>query len=247
MQRSDPDNSTGAACRNGPINETDFEVAALETRLETLKCHGAEALAPWRWHHVTALARRSQGQGTAVRAVLRGKLMRALRDLEQRVASAARPPVSPSEGAVVLSPLAELLRSIEVPLPTGGAQQEKWRENEAGGAPPMAVTGLAPLSDLKSLQEGREVWSRLKVQHQIARSLAAAPINPGPLNSETLVLRALQRLNTLAPAYLEGFISQVETLRWIDARSQTEAQAAGCQDVRREANKPVSRGKPRKR
>lgn len=247
MQRSGPDTGSGAAGRNGQTNEVDFEATAFETRLETLKCRGAEALAPCRWHYVTALARRSQGKGSAVRAVLRGKLMRALSDLEQRVPSAAQPSVSPLEGTVALRPLAGLLKSMEVLLPAGGAEQGKWRQIEPGGAPQMAGTGLVALSDLKAVQEGHESWSRLKVQHQLARSLAAAPNKPGPLNSETLVLRALQRLDALAPEYLEGFISQVETLKWLDARSQAEAQTAGSQEVRGEASKPVNKGKPRKR
>ena len=45
---------------------------------------------------------------------------------------------------------------------------------------------------------------------------ARGPDNPGPLNSEHLLLRALQQMQAAAPDYLGAFVSQVETLLWLD-------------------------------
>lgn len=81
-----------------------------------------------------------------------------------------------------------------------------------GTAPDTA----APLRELRTVQQFRATWSRLRVDEQLIRSQQQAPENPGPLNSHLLVLRALHRMRDVAPAYLDQWLAHVQALAWID-------------------------------
>jgi hypothetical protein len=92
---------------------------------------------------------------------------------------------------------------------------------------PLRALGQTPAGELRTAQRLRPTLARLRVQRQIARAQARQPDNPGPLNSEHLLVRALQQMHTLAPAYLGPFITQVETLLWLDG-----ARGAGAAEAR---------------
>ena len=49
-----------------------------------------------------------------------------------------------------------------------------------------AAKAAAP--ELRALRLYKNTWARLAVDQQLARSLAQVPDNPGPLNSQLLVL-----------------------------------------------------------
>jgi hypothetical protein len=103
-------------------------------------------------------------------------------------------------------PLAELLRHIEqTRLGRGGAQADN-------GGRRAAVPAVQP-GDLRYF---RSTWSRLRVERQLTQSLAQVPENAGPLNSDRLVLRALQTLRDLSPAYLNRYVAYLDTLMWLD-------------------------------
>ena len=66
-------------------------------------------------------------------------------------------------------------------------------------------------------------------------AVARGPAQAGPLNSHALVLRSLERLRELSPAYLRRFLGHVQTLQWLeDART---AAAAAKAAPRRRAKK----------
>ncbi len=99
----------------------------------------------------------------------------------------------------------------------------------APAAPRVGLAALAgaPAAELRTVQRLRPTLARLRVQRQLARAQARQPDNPGPLNSEHLLVRALQQMQALAPAYLGPFITQVEALLWLDtARGAGRADAA---------------------
>jgi hypothetical protein len=102
--------------------------------------------------------------------------------------------------------LAELLRHIEqTSLRQGCAQAEN-------GAPGAAVPAVGSWD----LRYFRSTWSRLRVERQLSQSQAQVPDNAGPLNSDRLVMRALQTLRDLSPAYLNGYVAYLDTLMWLD-------------------------------
>ncbi len=105
-------------------------------------------------------------------------------------------------------PLASLLRHIDRPQPGApGADR-------ATG--PATSTMPAAPAELRAVRRARSTWTRLRVEGQIAQSLARLPDNPGPLNSHRLVLRCLQRLQALSPAYVSHLLAQLDTLVWLE-------------------------------
>jgi hypothetical protein len=69
----------------------------------------------------------------------------------------------------------------------------------------------------------REAWSRIAAEDQVTQAVERGPANAGPLNSHMLVLRTLSLLRDLSPDYLRRFLSQMETLQWLEQASQTIA------------------------
>jgi Protein of unknown function (DUF2894) len=92
----------------------------------------------------------------------------------------------------------------------------------AGGTPSSG--GRWP--DLRSAQRFRETWERLGAEEAVVRATHRAPENAGPLNSHMLVLRTLGLMSELSPHYLRRFLSQTETLLWLEqAQGQLKAPA----------------------
>lgn len=89
---------------------------------------------------------------------------------------------------------------------------------------PAVVTGGPPV-DLKAVQAFRSTWARLSVDQQLTRSLARIPEQAGPLNSQRLVLRSLQLMRDVSPAYLGRFMSYVDALLWLDEAGAPAAPA----------------------
>lgn len=88
---------------------------------------------------------------------------------------------------------------------------------EAAGAPGAGPAGKAVAQgELKSLAYFRETWSTLHVERQLARALAEAPDNAGPLNSQRLMLQALQLMRETSPEYLARFMAHAEALLWLE-------------------------------
>jgi hypothetical protein len=101
--------------------------------------------------------------------------------------------------------------------------------------------GADPADELKSVRRFRPALARWRVERQISRALARGPDNPGPLNSEHLLLRALQQLQAAAPAMLGAFVTQIETLLWLDgARGGTPPAATPRVGSARAARGPAS-------
>ncbi|MFT3718264.1 DUF2894 domain-containing protein [Pseudorhodoferax sp.] len=87
----------------------------------------------------------------------------------------------------------------------------------------LQALGPPPAHDPGLLQYFRSTWARLDAEARLARSLADAPENPGPLNSRHLVQQALQLMRAEAPDYLRHFMAQVDALMWLE---QAQAEAA---------------------
>ena len=73
----------------------------------------------------------------------------------------------------------------------------------------------------RALRHGASAASRYRQQlREVEHAVARGPAQAGPLNSHALVLRSLERLRELSPAYLRRFLGHVETLQWLqDARA----------------------------
>lgn len=186
------------------------------TCLHALRECGAEQIDPVRYAYLNALARRAAEQPAVLRERLDAKIAEEAERLKERCKKRKRSKAKP-EAAAVNSPLAELLaylashgeESPAEPLPTMRATQPASPSSTASRASP-------PPRELKSIAYFRESWAQLHTEQQLTQTLAQAPENAGPMNSQHLALRALKLMRDHAPAYLQGFMSYVDALIWLE-------------------------------
>jgi len=195
--------------------------AEIAHRLQALRASGAERADPVRFAYLEALARRAALQPDAVRQPLIARIVREAEALAERQPAAASPDTGNPPPA---SPLADLLAYLgehtldASSFPSSGTARARRLSQPKGGA--------APATELKSVAYFRQTWSKLSTEQQLTQTLAQAPENAGPMNSQHLVLRALQAMRDLSPDYLQGFMSYVDTLIWLEQANPLKAAAA---------------------
>ena len=187
-----------------------------QARLDALR-KAAQRIDPVRLHYLDVLSQRIATAPEAVQRVLENTLDTALTELEQRLEK----PQPATNGDEAPHPAAQLValnqyigtlkRSGDGPLPGLGLSSP-------------AVDGLASEGaahrELPSVRRFRETWSRIAAEDQVTQAVERGPANAGPLNSHMLVLRTLALLRDLSPDYLRRFLSQMETLQWLEQASQ---------------------------
>jgi hypothetical protein len=176
--------------------------------LETLRANGAAKRHPVRFAYLEALTRRAATQPESVRALLETKIDEAIRELSAFPTASATE--TPDDG--VSNPLTNLLAHI--------AQHA----NEQPEAP-----------QLRSIARFQDAWARLSTEQQLTQTLAQAPENAGPMNSQHLVLRSLKRMHDLAPDYLQSFMSYIDTLIWLESAARP---SAGERESKERTGKP---------
>ena len=171
---------------------------ALDARLAALRDAGALQREAARFHIAQALARRRAGQAGVVRQRLDARLAGLLDDLQVRLAA----PVAEVAAAapVAPGPLARLCADL--------------------------VPGSSRPGELRTVQQFGATWARLRVDQQLRRASGRQRGQAGPLNSQRLMLQALQQLRRLSPAYLQRFMAQAETLLWLDDQGTLASAAA---------------------
>jgi hypothetical protein len=134
-------------------------------------------------------------------------------------------------------PIAELVGLLD--------GQPGARDPAAVGLPDAAPpTGSAPLAELRTVQKFRGTWSRLRMEDQLNQSRQQGPENPGPLNSHLLVLRALQRMQELSPAYLEHYMAHANALMWLESAELRRPAAPATPEPRARSTRKSKAGKP---
>ena len=187
---------------------------ALTARLEGLRQAG-QRLDPVRLHYLALLSQRIATVPEAVQRVLECKLDAALTGLERRLAK-TQPASCNDEAPRPAAPLAALNHYLRGLKPPGNSDARP---------------------DLASVRRFRETWQRITAEDQVAEAVERGPANAGPLNSHRLVLRTLALLSDLSPDYLRCFLSQVETLQWLEQASQAITPVKA---------KPARRSRPKK-
>jgi len=172
-----------------------------EPTLESLRAEGADRHDPVRYRYLEVLAARLPAQPPAVQQILEQRLRRAV----GAYADGARAAGGPAPGAVeppAASPLARLNRDLDA-----RAQADAER---------VRIEGGASASDMKSVRQFSEVWSRIAAEQQVVQALDRGPENAGPLNPHKLMLRSLSLMRGLSPDYLRRFLSQMDSLLWLE-------------------------------
>ena len=174
----------------------------------TLRTNGTAERHPVRFAYLEALTRRAAAQPESVRALLEAKIQEAIRELTVPPTDSAA--ATPDDNASY--PLTELLAHIT------------QHANEQPEAP-----------QLRSIARFQDTWARLSTEQQLTQTLAQAPENAGPMNSQHLVLRSLQRMHDIAPDYLQSFMSYIDTLIWLESAARPPA---GERESRERIGKP---------
>ncbi len=77
----------------------------------------------------------------------------------------------------------------------------------------------------------RESMARRHSEKLVARAIRERPENPGPANSQALVVSALSLMRDLSPGYASRFVAYMDTLLWLEqageAAAPAKAKAAG--------------------
>lgn len=176
-----------------------------EPTLDSLRAEGADGHNPLRFRYLQALAQRLVQQPPAVQQVLAQRLQRGVQAYAEQAHAAralAPQPAAPVALQHSLSPLARLNRDLDA-----RAQADADR---------VRVEGGASASDMRSVREFSEVWSRISAEQQVAQSIDRGPENAGPLNPHKLMLRTLSLMQDLSPDYLRRFLSQTDSLLWLE-------------------------------
>ena len=197
-------------------------------QLDALRASGAADRDPVRFAYLEALSRRAAMQPESIRLSLNAKISAAADEL------ASRPAPTPTEIAPTTpaSPLADLLAYVsqqahdqpDTRQPANEISTVNRKNRPKSKSVPAAPRQQGP--ELKSVAIFRNEWSKLSTEQQLTQTLAQAPENAGPMNSQHLVLRSLERMRDIAPDYLQGFMSYIDTLIWLDHADPTKPLSA---------------------
>jgi hypothetical protein len=205
----------------GDASDTAAVIAALRDR-------GRHQADPVRFRFIEALARRAEGQPAAVRRLLDARLGHALDDYLARYPDgqgndaphrAPQPRPAPAAG-----PLAELVQALTrtpaVPVAAAAPRTGTGAGPASGSDPKQQYSRGQPTTaatpELQALDYFRHTWARLAVHRSLNQSRAKTPKNAGPLNSHRLVLRGLEVMREVSPAYLNRFVTYVDALLVLD-------------------------------
>lgn len=181
-----------------------------EPTLDALRAQGAHHHDPARFHYLEVLAQRLPGQPEAVQRVLAQRLQQAVAAYALRVQPTPQAGVEPGAKAcpqaTAESPLTRLNRELRARASADTAAAEADLLPHSG----------THLPDMKSVQQFGEVWSKISAEQQVVQALHRGPENAGPLNAHKLMLRTLSLMRSLSPDYLRRFMSQVDSLLWLD-------------------------------
>lgn len=201
----------------------------VQTRLDALRAQRADRADPVSFERIEALARRAAAQQGPVRELLDARLA----DLVN--ACAAEPLVTapsderappPTPGPRSRGPLAALLERF---VPGGAA-------DEAGDAIPHSPP-------LDRIEDVRRVCGDARADSLVRQALKPPSENAGPLNSMSLVHRALTLMRDVSPEYLQPFMAYVDALAGLEAMSihETKSPAPEAAAVKRTRGKSASR------
>lgn len=150
---------------------------------------------------IEALTRRAQSYGGETRRVLDARIAHLL------AASGATPAPAPPGAVAVMpqptatNPLAALLAHIA---------------SHSAAASVSERSASTDQGELKSIQQFRATWTRLRIDQRLQQSRAQVPGNAGPLNTQRLLHQALTAMGDVSPEYLHRLIVHVDTVLWLE-------------------------------
>ena len=202
--------------------------------LDAWREQGADRLNPLAFHYLTALQKRIATQQGDARRLLGEKLSAHIESYTKNLERDARRTVADDQ-AKPGTALAELTRELD----------SRATARNSGTAS-SDETPHSKLPEIGVLDDARKLWSSVHTRSQVRRSLENSPENAGPLNSSSLVHRALTLMGEVSPGYLQHFMSYVDALSWLQHLSDHGVLAAKA-TTSPASGKPRAPRKPRKR
>ena len=223
-----------------PVEAPEDVAAALQASLLALRNQGAQQLDPAGFHYLEVLLQRLQTQAAPVRHILEGRLQHAVTGYTDRFTQAQKEATDAVAHLATQHPerareLRRLLalgdfraihRIAKTPsaaathttvLPLAQLNQHIRAARRDGTATSPAGSAEAPTrTELASVRQFRETWSRHRAVDQVQQAVRRGPENAGPLNSQMLVIHSLALMRKLSPHYLQRFMAHVDDLLWLE-------------------------------
>ncbi|HVK53573.1 MAG TPA: DUF2894 domain-containing protein [Burkholderiales bacterium] len=223
------------------MNESDHRDESLHPSpdfnalIASLRVAGADQFDPVRLHYIEALAKRALAHEGSVKRMLDVKLTQALAAFKERfdlaqcdarevvVQSAQHYPHAANDlqQFFVAGDFKGLRRFIAIlkaseQCASLGALARQLEQHSPENADARLERNPGSRSELKTIRNFRNTWSKLSADKQVAQALEQAPTNAGPINSHMLVLRSLALMRDISPDYLNRFMSYADTLLCLD-------------------------------
>ncbi|MDP5063048.1 MAG: DUF2894 domain-containing protein [Haliea sp.] len=217
----------------------------LKQRLYALAEAGAKTCAPARFARAQALLEYIEREPLPPHVLrLQAPLMRQLDALQQaldeHVEGAARGS-DPWPGRTALAALPPALQrgvqAMSPPSPRRALEARlRLQELEAFGGVDTPQAEVAT-EGLVAARRYRESHAAQVVAQLLLEFRAALPEAPGPLNPETLVIRALAKLQSVSPEYVERLMRHAEVLCTVQRAAKAAAPAPAARPRRRKPAK----------
>ena len=202
--------------------------------LDRWREQGADRVDPLRFQYLLALRRRAAAHTGAVRHALEHKLSAGLHAYAAALPGTTGKTASAASAQAAADELGSLVHELQ--------QHATARSHGGAAAPTTPHPGVVPLP---ALQDVRALWANVRTDSQVRRSLASSPSNAGPLNSSSLVHRALGLMRASSPGYLQQFMTYLDALSWLEQMHAHGILATGGKP-QTASGKPRPRSKPRK-
>lgn len=191
-------------------------------RLKVFQESFADGITAVRLNYLGGLASRAENQPDPIRQLLIKKIVCELDEIALQQSTPA-PTIEQTVDTSTISPLTELLTHIREHGITPPGSNKSQNTTQAAQPHSQKTIRPDPIPELKSVTYFRKAWSSLSAEQQLTQTLAQAPENAGPMNSRHLVLGALKFMREHSPSYLQGFMSHVDTLIWLEHASPTKS------------------------
>jgi hypothetical protein len=213
---------------NGGFPTDQHSAADARALLDAWRARGADRLDPVRFHLIEALERRAATHAGETRRLIDARLAQLLNAFADDLAGDASNTEYALRSHTHRGALGSLVDSI------------------ARAEPGRPVSGVRHEPDPELVEYFRKTWSRVRTEKQLRQSLDQVPVNAGPLNSSSLVHRALSLMRELSPGYLQQFLAYADALSWLEQLNASVAAEAPVKEATRASTaKKGPRRKPR--
>ena len=223
---------------------------------------GADSYDPIRFRYIESMARRAAGQRALVSKIIEKKARKELEDYQNDFSAKSQAEQSNAinrQGSArkqeaELNNAREELVALTQHLDQGKSHDDEClhdgsftnvlRQQENDVVQSFAGTDAGQRREPNAIRLYRESWIKQNSDRLVVQSVKNGPEDPGPLNSQMLVIHSLSTMRGLSPDYLNRFVSYVDTLLWLDQvsndmqstkpkKSSAKSKGAGKSSARR--------------